>query len=684
MLPKLSALFVALMAIVLHAAPAHAQTADIEVLGQAGGTAFDMVLSGERAYVAVGPRVIVVDVSVPERMVRLGESTDYGVIVRRVALKGCVAYALLQDSGLRVIDACVPTLPLDVASVDVEGRALAVDGDLLYVGGGRSFHVFDIADSRSPRLVGSADAVGTVVDLVGRGGYAYVATDMSERSVMTFDVSEPARPKEKAVASVPINPGLSTFDPSLRYLGFSGQSELLAGSGDGTLTRLDLSDPASPSIVRSMAGGMRSGVAKVGGRVLLASRNQVTVLPDDPAETSSEAHALELGGYAAAIAPIDETRFLVLDSAIGPRLYELSEAERLPSLGRLDIAARAIDLEVRDGIAYVASTGRGLSVIDITSPRLLRFVGAVDFESARTIDERDVTDVAVVDETAYVAAGVLPGVADSGGVYGIDVADSRTPSWREPPVRAEGLNQATGVAFNGRALAALDVEGALHRFDVSPTGDLSAGLTMVFPAEPPTRESCGNVDLEGRDGRFLAAIGSLGTVVWTEALEGAPFLTLFDTALTCARAISFDGRHLAVLDRERVHLWDLPVDGPTTKLGEILTKGDDDVSSYVDMTLEGLRIFMLQVECCTTGILRQYVLDGITRPRLTAEWRFDVNAYLGLRSVGRVIVDADRIYVTNPERGVTVLRAHGSRPVPRSSAGRPEQVWLPWTIKSSP
>ena len=87
--------------------------------------------------------------------------------------------------------------PLRIANVDQRGRALAVDGDFLYVGAGPDVSIYDTsADPLRPRLLGKVGGLGSVWQIAVQKGMVYVAARGA--GLWIIDATDPARPRVRS------------------------------------------------------------------------------------------------------------------------------------------------------------------------------------------------------------------------------------------------------------------------------------------------------------------------------------------------------------------------------------------------------------------------------------------------------------------------------------------------------
>ncbi len=165
-----------------------------------GGKAFGLCLSGDLAFVAGHEAgVTVADVRDPASLGRQKPLARWkGGYVEALTAVGGLVLAADQDRGLVVLRVPPPSADSSswepLAVVPLAGRAtgVAAEGRYGYVTAERvGLEVFDLQDSRAPRLVGSF-AAPSLRDVCVRGKLAYVAGEGWGLGVI--DLSEPTAP----------------------------------------------------------------------------------------------------------------------------------------------------------------------------------------------------------------------------------------------------------------------------------------------------------------------------------------------------------------------------------------------------------------------------------------------------------------------------------------------------------
>ncbi|MBI2862472.1 MAG: hypothetical protein HYX89_06610 [Chloroflexi bacterium] len=112
-----------------------AQSLDVELVCQIGGTTNAVAIQGSYAYIGVGPRLVILDISNPASPVVIGQSPVLPDWVQGVAVSGSYAYVADYDYGLRIINVANPASPFEAGYYDTPGFAygVALSGGYAYV-----------------------------------------------------------------------------------------------------------------------------------------------------------------------------------------------------------------------------------------------------------------------------------------------------------------------------------------------------------------------------------------------------------------------------------------------------------------------------------------------------------------------------------------------------------------------
>ncbi|MBK9095446.1 MAG: hypothetical protein IPM84_22360 [Anaerolineae bacterium] len=118
--------------------PTSTPTPLIELVGQIGGFIRAVEAQGGYAYVGVGPRLLILNVSNPSHPVLVGQSPVLPTFVKSVSVVGDFAYVTKGYGGLHIIDVSDPANPTLRGAYDTPGPAcgISVVGSLAYVADG--------------------------------------------------------------------------------------------------------------------------------------------------------------------------------------------------------------------------------------------------------------------------------------------------------------------------------------------------------------------------------------------------------------------------------------------------------------------------------------------------------------------------------------------------------------------
>ena len=214
---------------------------NVDLVAQLGESAYAVAVEGNYAYLGVGPRLEVIDISNPTNPSRIGQSEPLPRMIYDVFIVGSTAYVANESSGLYIFDISDPTNPQIADSVDTPGFAVRVfvQGDLAYVADGNSLQIVDLS---ATSLIGSIQTSGDVCDVYVAGSHAYVADGNS--GLIVIDVANPAHPDV-----------VGFYDPGTGWVNsvvVSGNHAFLSNTDDSNaMVILDISEPNNLSLVSS-------------------------------------------------------------------------------------------------------------------------------------------------------------------------------------------------------------------------------------------------------------------------------------------------------------------------------------------------------------------------------------------------------------------------------------------------
>jgi hypothetical protein len=355
-------------------APVHLLPGD-EPAVMLGGPATAAALQGDYAYLGIGPQLVVLDISNPEKPRLVGSSERLEGSVRGIAVKGNFAY--VSGNRLQVVDISDPGSLVKGPSLALPGRPgniLAVSGELLFVSGSEhGVHLLDISEPAAPAILGYYPMAAPALSLAATGKTLFVADGDGLRIA---DLSDPARPASLAFLDLPGEVTGLVLNEDFLYV----------ASGGHGLRVVDISEPAAPQETGFLVTpgdlwhispcGRLACLLDANGRMLLADVSNPAIpelLPDRLGGFGSQAGlagksdlAIVVGGRAG-LSLIDLRN--PLDPAVVQLRLESGAGDGEPAGQQLSIpvAGNPIDVASSGCYAYLA-TQDGLQTIDVSSP----------------------------------------------------------------------------------------------------------------------------------------------------------------------------------------------------------------------------------------------------------------------------------------------------------------------------
>ncbi|MDM8520113.1 clostripain-related cysteine peptidase [Anaerolineales bacterium HSG6] len=384
---------------------AQAQTGTVDLIGQIGGVTNAVFVKGNTAYIGVGPRLVILDISDPSNPTKLGESAVLPEVVQDVYVSGNYAYVANGLSGLQIINISNPAAPTLSGSCDTSDLAVGVtvSGSYAYVADyGSGLQVINISNPVAPTLSGGYDTSGTAYGVTVSGSYAYVA---DYYSLQVINISNPTTPTMSGSYDTP---GIA------RGVTVSGNYAYVADDSSG-LQVINISNPTTPTLSGSYdTSGYARGVTVSGSYAYIADYNgglQVINISNPSLPTLSGSY--NTSGSARGVV-VSGSYAYVANS--GLQVINISNPTALTLSGSYDTLVSAIrGITVSGSYAYVVSgAGCDLQVINISNPSLPTLVSSYDTPGLA----RSVT---VSGSYAYVAD-------DSSGLQVINISNPVAPS----------------------------------------------------------------------------------------------------------------------------------------------------------------------------------------------------------------------------------------------------------------
>jgi hypothetical protein len=229
-----------------------------------------------------------------------------------IATQGRYLY-VKTDANIKVVDVTRPGTPATVStfSLGTSGGKIKVAGKYAYVITGNNFYVVDISNPQSLSTT-STTAVTSPIAIAVQGRYVYIATAAASNPFLVYDVSNPGKPAQVSSTNMAQSP--TALDVQGRYVYHL--------NGNNTLSVVDVSNPASPSVSGTTAAltGSVQDVAVQGRYAYVASNNGSTgglqpVDVSNPSSPASAGSAVAIGTLATSVTT--QGRYAYVGSKIG-------------------------------------------------------------------------------------------------------------------------------------------------------------------------------------------------------------------------------------------------------------------------------------------------------------------------------------------------------------------------------
>jgi parallel beta-helix repeat protein len=439
-----------------------------QMVGQIGGPTSAVAMLGNYAYVGVGLRLVVLDVSDPTSPTEVGSTTPFPYFVEDISVSGTRAYVAAGGAGLRVVDISDPTDPTELGAWDSPGYAegVTVSENYAYLADGPyGMRVVDISNPAHPAPLRSAYDMNYAFEVAISGHYAYLAA--AGAGLLVADISVPSNPSE-----------VGRVDTSGYAYGIAikGTVAYVADAWDGLLL-IDVSDPENPVELGAVTTtGWALNVAIVGSSAYVADgalglRIIDVSDPDNPVEKGS----YETYGLARRLA-VDGDIVCIADLRTGLRLVDVTKVTQPVQLGLYSPMADARRTAILGNYAYVAAGFSGLRVIDISDVSRPYEVATYDTEGGYA------AAIVLNGEFAYLATF-------NEGPYNLHILNISDP---EHPTRIGEIPFGEGtyrdLALQGNILYVPD-EWGLRLIDVSdPTAPTELGFIRLDQNQQATVE----------------------------------------------------------------------------------------------------------------------------------------------------------------------------------------------------
>lgn len=402
----------------------------MELVGQIGGDISAVAVQGDYAYIGVGPRLVVLDVSDPAHPTMVGQSGVLPGIVLSMAVSGNYVYVISSESNLHILDVSDPTRPARVGFGFLRwlARDVAVAGGYAYVAGGSGgLRIIDVADPAHPVEVGFYDTPEEAHGVAVAGGYAYIADGLG--GLRIINVSNPANPVETGF----IRWGVTAEDVAI-----AGNYAYVTDSVGGVRI-INVSDPVHPTQVGSFSTWRACSIAVAGNYVYVADRwaGLRVVNVSDPTNPTPVGF-LQMPAEKLVV---EGNYVYVTDGAQSLYVINVSDPANPDRVSVYDALGPVHKVAVARNYVYAARHTGGLYIINSSGPDHLAPVGSFDIYA---------TDMVVAGFYAYVVNGQgLHIISISDPTHPVQVGSYNAPKNVRRSITVEGNYAYIAEEWNG-------------------------------------------------------------------------------------------------------------------------------------------------------------------------------------------------------------------------------------------
>lgn len=344
-----------------------------------GGFAYRLFSAGNWLYLASGWEGLkVIDIKNPFGPHVVGEYPTAS-FPTSLNVYGHLAFITEGTSGLEVVDCSEPTAPqlLFSDAINPAFYTLLYQGSLLVFG--NELRIFNIANLRQPRLLGTCDVFKNFYYGIVKGNYIIVSFKNKGWAIMRL---------EKFGSILP----LSTLNTG-RYLYSMDRyaNALYVGTDNTGFQVIDVSDPHNPSLRYSQSyyptyGGIPSGakVKVVDNSLFLLDENGGLIELDlaNPFLPSLTNRYWGYSGNALGLGAHDDMLLLAC-GFYGLRIIDRENLIPIAEFERSPMVSTARDIVVNGSIVYLIDDMAGLLVYDVSDPTSPSLLNQVEVSRAR-------------------------------------------------------------------------------------------------------------------------------------------------------------------------------------------------------------------------------------------------------------------------------------------------------------
>lgn len=457
----------------------------ISLANQIGGGTYSVTIQGNYAYMGIGPRLAILDITNPTNPSPIGQTEVISNYITDIEISGNYAYVTekhLADwsgGGLRVIDISNPTQPHSIGFYDTPGDALnlAVSGNYAYIADDyQGLRVVDISDPSLPVEVTTVmpnTSAGSTKNVVIANQRAYVA-ESYDHGLRILDISDPTNPVTLGRYA----------DRAVHGVAVAGNYAYLActGTPTGGLSVVNISNPATPQEISFYEAETYSSWVQVQGNYVYLSTQ----------------------GQTGSLSP--RNAYLHIVNIANPAAPTQSGLFFLPYEDSTFTSSRAYQFALTANQVYFAAGMNGLKIMDVANPATPVTVGGYNVPTRPGAIATTGNYLYVADEHWTIYANNY----DVGDLHIMDIANPTEP-------HTVGIYDTQGV-IDSLAVSGQHVfVGKYSRFDGSTYEASEGGMQILNISDPAHPVETGFYD-SGK--RTVNAIALQGNYAYLNAGDG--------------------------------------------------------------------------------------------------------------------------------------------------------------------
>jgi len=594
----------------------------LELVGQVGGPTQAVAVQGKYAFIGVGMRMVVLDISKPSRVRQVGASPVMDGFVTGIACTKEIAYVTAGGAGLYVVNISNPRKPSILGFYDSLGypESVYVKGKYAYLADGwAGLSVVDVSNPQKPEDVGVASSIGYAFDVVVADGTAYIAA--AGAGLKVVDVKNPSKPVEVGWYNTP------GYAYGLAYSKVR-KTVYIADGWEGVQI-IDVFNPSSPNLVGNhKTPGWAFGAVEKRGTLYVADAFKGLRILD----VSGISDSREIGFYEPVVRShfgkmlISGNRVYIADKNNGLRIIDTAKKILPVQIGLYSPIGYAKGVKVYGNYALVAAGAYGFRIIDISNPDKASEIGFYDTEEYANC-------ISVNKNIAYV------GTTPSGKPPELHIIDISVPSKPERVglyVYQGGQGTSLDMTVSGK-YAYIASEKGLLIIDISnPENPFQAGSITLW--DVPKNISAVGVDVSGKLAFVALQHGGIKIVDVTKP-DRLKVLGSFRDDSSLSEAIVVEDNKAYIADHHLLRILDVSRPSLPSELGSIGTHG-----SARGLTVKENTVYLANGG---SGVSVVDVSNSLL-PRIITE-------YDTLGSSHRVDVMGDRLFVADGMAGLVIL-----------------------------